>query len=64
LSYDGARRARVYPYRCSRARAQHAGPDCQVVVGKRVDQTVVKRFLETTTPSNAEAARLANEIRE
>jgi DNA invertase Pin-like site-specific DNA recombinase len=31
LGYGGATRARVYQYRCSRARAQHGGADCQVV---------------------------------
>jgi len=61
LSYGGASRARVYQYRCSQARAQQGGPDCQVVGGKRVDQAVVEVFLEATTPSTAEAARLANE---
>jgi excisionase family DNA binding protein len=61
LSYGGSTRARVYQYRCSRARAQHGGSDCQVIGGKRIDQTVVEVFLEATTPCAADAARLANE---
>jgi excisionase family DNA binding protein len=61
LSYGGSTRARVYQYRCSRARGQHGGVDCQVVGGKRVDQMVVDVFLEATMPCAADAARLANE---
>ncbi len=61
LSYGGASRARVYQYRCSQARAQQGGPDCQVIGGKRIDQAVVEVFLEATPPSATDAARLANE---
>lgn len=61
LSYGGHRRGRVYQYRCSRARMHHGGPECQVIGGKRIDQTVVEVFLEATGPCAAEAARLANE---
>ena len=61
LSYGGSTRARVYQYRCSRARAQQGGSDCQVIGGKRIDQTVVDVFLEATMPCAADAARLANE---
>jgi excisionase family DNA binding protein len=61
LSYGGRRRGRVYQYRCSRARAQHGGPDCQVIGGKRIDQTVAEVFLEATGPCAVDAARLANE---
>lgn len=61
LSYGGSTRSRVYQYRCSRARGQQGGVDCQVIGGKRIDQTVVDVFLEATTPCAAEAARLANE---
>ena len=61
LSYGGQRRARVYQYRCSRARAQHGGADCQVIGGKRIDQTVTEVFLEATAPCAVDAARLANE---
>jgi len=61
LSYGGSGRSRVYQYRCSRARAQQGGSDCQVIGGKRIDQTVVEVFLEATTPCAADAARLANE---
>jgi DNA invertase Pin-like site-specific DNA recombinase len=60
-SYGGSTRSRVHQYRCSRARAQHDGPDCQVMGGKRIDQTVAEVFLEATAPCAAEAARLANE---
>ena len=41
LSYGGSTRSRVYQYRCSQARAQQGGNDCQVVGGKRIDQAVV-----------------------
>lgn len=61
LSYGGSTRARVYQYRCSRARAQHGGTDCQVIGGKRIDQTVKEIFLEATAPCAGDAARLANE---
>ena len=61
LSYGGSSRSRVYQYRCSRARAQHGGSDCQVIGGKRIDQAVVDVFLEATSPCVADAARLANE---
>ena len=61
LSYGGSTRARVYQYRCSRARAQQGGSDCQVIGGKRIDQTVVDVFLEATMPCAADAARQANE---
>ena len=61
LSYGGSTRSRVYQYRCSRARAQQGGVDCQVIGGKRIDQTVVAVFLEATTPCAADAARFANE---
>ncbi len=61
LSYGGSRRSRVYQYRCSQARAQQGGSDCQVVGGKRIDQTVVEVFLEAMSPCAADAARLANE---
>jgi excisionase family DNA binding protein len=61
LSYGGHRRGRIYQYRCSQARAQGHGVDCQVMGGKRIDQAVVEVFLEATAPCAAEAARLANE---
>ena len=61
LSYGGHRRGRVYQYRCSRARAQQGGADCQVIGGKRIDQTVTEVFLEATAPCAVDAARLANE---
>jgi len=61
LSYGGSTRSRVYQYRCSLARAQQGGSDCQVVGGKRIDQAVVEVFLEATSPCAADAARLANQ---
>ncbi len=61
MNYGGQRSHRVYQYRCSRARSQCGGTDCQVVGGKRVDQSVVDVFLEATQPCAAEAARQANE---
>ena len=60
LSYGGKTRSRVYQYRCSQARAQHGGRDCQVVGGKRVDQQVAEVFLEVTAPGMSDAASLAN----
>jgi DNA invertase Pin-like site-specific DNA recombinase len=61
LSYGGRRRGRVYQYRCSQARQQRGGSDCQVIGGKRIDQSVVDVFLEATQPCAADAARLAND---
>ncbi len=61
LSYGGHHRQRVYQYRCSSARQQRGGTDCQVLGGKRIDQAVVEVFLEATRPCAAEAARRANE---
>ncbi len=61
MSYGGHRSHRVYQYRCSRARSQRGGTDCQLVGGKRVDQMVVEVFLEATQPCAVEAARQANE---
>ena len=61
MSYGGQRRHRVHQYRCSRARAQHGGADCQLLGGKRIDQTVVEVFLEATQPCAQAAARQANE---
>ena len=61
MNYGGPRSQRVYQYRCSRARSQCGGTDCQLVGGKRVDQTVVEVFLEATRPCAQEAARQANE---
>jgi len=37
------------------------GQDCQVIGGKRIDQSVVEAFLEATEPAAMDAARLANE---
>lgn len=61
LSYGGSTRSRVYQYRCSRARDQRGGADCQVIGGKRIDQAVVAVFLEATAPCAVDAARLAND---
>jgi len=61
LSYGGRRRGRVYQYRCSQARQQRGGSDCQIIGGKRVDQSVVEVFLEATQSCAGDAARLANE---
>lgn len=61
MSYGGHRSQRVYQYRCARARAQQGGTDCQLVGGKRIDQTVVAVFLEATQPCAQAAAREANE---
>jgi len=61
LSYGGHRRGRVYQYRCTQSRQQRGGKDCQVIGGKRVDQSVVEVFLEATQPCAGDAARLANE---
>lgn len=61
LSYGGSTRSRVYQYRCSQARAQQGGSDCQVVGGKRIDQAVMEVFLEAMSSCAADAAQLANE---
>ena len=61
LSYGGSTRARVYQYRCSQARQQQGGRDCQVVGGKRIDQAVVAVFVEAMSPCAADAAQLANQ---
>jgi len=61
LSYGGHRAHRVYQYRCAGARAQHGGTDCQVIGGKRIDQTVAEVFLEATQPCAQEATHQANE---
>jgi len=61
LSYGGHRSQRVYQYRCSGARSQRGGADCQRVGGKRVDRTVLEVFLEATQPCAEEPARQANE---
>jgi DNA invertase Pin-like site-specific DNA recombinase len=60
MSYGGHRSQRVYPYRCSGARSQRGGTDCQLVGGKRIDQMVVAVFLEATQPCAHEAAHQAN----
>jgi DNA invertase Pin-like site-specific DNA recombinase len=61
LSYGGHRSQRVYQYRCSGARSQQGGTDCQLVGGKRIDQTVVEVFLEAIQPCAQAAAHDANE---
>jgi DNA invertase Pin-like site-specific DNA recombinase len=61
MSYGGQRSHRVYQYRCSGARQQRGATDCQVIGGKRIDQTVVEVFLEATQPCAVQAARQANE---
>ena len=45
LSYGGTKRSRTYQYRCSQARAQYGGHDCQVIGGKRIDQAVAEVLL-------------------
>ena len=61
LSYGGSNRARVYQYRCCRARSQRGGRDCQVIGGKRIDQAVAEVFVAATAPCASDAAHLANE---
>ncbi len=53
---------RTHQYRCVKLRNLTAeGGDCQTIGGKRVDETVVRAFLEVTQPAGIDAARLANE---
>jgi DNA invertase Pin-like site-specific DNA recombinase len=65
IAYGGNRRGRtnrVYQYRCCGRAKNHVGSNCQVVGGKRVDQTVVQAFLEATRPAALEAAKEANRL--
>jgi excisionase family DNA binding protein len=65
ISYGGHRQGgstRVYQYRCFAARAKLGAPDCQLVGGKRIDQSVVDAFLEATEPAALEVAGEANRL--
>jgi excisionase family DNA binding protein len=65
ISYGGQRRGgshRVYQYRCCAMRGRLAGQDCQLIGGKRIDQSVAQAFLEATGPAALEAARQANQL--
>jgi DNA invertase Pin-like site-specific DNA recombinase len=60
VGYGGKQAARTLQYRCSRVRAMlAAGPDCQIVGGKRIEAAVVEAFLEVTQAAGTEAAALA-----
>jgi hypothetical protein len=43
-------------------RGRLAGQDCQLIGGKRIDQSVAQAFLEATEPAALEAARQANQL--
>jgi DNA invertase Pin-like site-specific DNA recombinase len=62
VSYGGRRSRqanRTMQYRCYATRRELAGPDCQLVGGKRIDQAVVEAFLDATRPAGIEAAQRA-----
>jgi len=63
VSYGGNRpkpsSRRTMQYRCSSARRLHEAPDCQLVGGKRIDDTVVELFLAVTRGAGEEAGVLA-----
>jgi DNA invertase Pin-like site-specific DNA recombinase len=62
VGYGGEKAARTLQYRCSRVRAAlAAGPDCQIVGGKRIEAAVVEAFLLATHAAGTEAAQLAGE---
>jgi excisionase family DNA binding protein len=64
VSYGGHRSERAHrtmQYRCSQSRNQIGGTDCQTIGGKRVDQTVVRVFLEVVAPAGLEALRRIEE---
>jgi DNA invertase Pin-like site-specific DNA recombinase len=62
VCYGGERAARTLQYRCSRVRvALAAGPDCQLVGGKRIEAAVVEAFLQATQAVGPEAAALAGD---
>ncbi len=62
VGYGGERAARTLQYRCSRVRTMlAAGPDCQVLGGKRIEAAVVEAFLEATQAAGPEAAALSGD---
>lgn len=65
VSYGGnrpsAKSTRTMQYRCSAARNNHAGSECQLVGGKQIDGVVVEAFLSVSAHACSEVARLAVE---
>jgi hypothetical protein len=63
VSYGGNRpkpsSRRTMQYRCCSARQFHEAPNCQLVGGKRIDDTVVELFLAVTRGAGEEAGLLA-----
>ena len=63
VSYGGARpkpsSKRTMQYRCSAARRIHDAPECQLVGGRRIDDTVVELFLDVTRSAGEKAGLLA-----
>lgn len=64
VSYGGHRseKGRTMQYRCGQARQQIGGKNCHLVGGRRIDQSVVKAFLEAIAPAGVEAACAAEEL--
>jgi DNA invertase Pin-like site-specific DNA recombinase len=63
VSYGGARHTRkstrTLQYRCSALRNNRGDPDCQVIGGKQINDTVVSAFLSVSAGASEEAGRLA-----
>ncbi len=54
VSYGGSRggiQGRTLQYRCRGARPMTGAPECQLIGGQRIDQAVVKAFLEASCPA-------------
>jgi hypothetical protein len=64
VNYGGHRseKGRTMQYRCGQARQQIGAKSCHVVGGRRIDQSVVKSFLEVVAPAGVEAACAAEEL--
>jgi excisionase family DNA binding protein len=66
VSYGGhhserGRAGRTMQYRCKLAGQRTGGRDCQIIGGKRIDDAVVRAFLEATEPAGVEALRSMQE---
>ena len=66
VSYGGhhserGRAGRTMQYRCKLARERGGGKDCQIIGGKRIDDAVVRAFVEATEPAGVEALRSMQE---
>ena len=64
VSYGGhhsekGKQGRTLQYRCAQARPLIGGKGCQVVGGRRIDESVVEAFLEAIAPAGIEAVHEA-----